>query len=144
MGLIQEARGKESPEEWRTSVRPVRRRKPMSGLLFGSTHVERRSILMAKAMTKSEVAATIAEKVGITKKQVNQFFEAQSELAYKQAKNTFVVPGIGKLVLAKSAPREMMMRFGPKAGQIVKVPAKTRVKFRIAKAAKDAILGVKK
>ncbi len=99
---------------------------------------------MAKAMTKSEVAATIAEKVGITKKQVNQFFEAQSELAYKQAKNTFVVPGIGKLVLAKSAPREMMMRFGPKAGQIVKVPAKTRVKFRIAKAAKDAILGVKK
>jgi DNA-binding protein HU-beta len=96
------------------------------------------------AMTKSEIAATLADKVGISKKQVNQFFLAQAELAYKQAKNQFVIPGIGKLVLAKSAPREMVMRFGPKAGQTVKVPAKTRVKFRIAKAAKDSILGVKK
>jgi DNA-binding protein HU-beta len=52
-----------------------------------------------------------------------------------------VIPGIGKLVLAKSKPREMVMQFGEKKGQTVKVPAKTRVKFRIAKAAKDAILG---
>ena len=95
-------------------------------------------------MTKSEVAATLAEKAGISKKQAQAVIAAQAELAYKQAKNTFVIPGIGKLVLARSAPREMMMRFGPKAGQIVKVPAKTRVKFRIAKAAKDAILGAKK
>jgi DNA-binding protein HU-beta len=99
---------------------------------------------MAKAMTKSEIAATLAEKVGISKKQVAAFFAAQAELAYKQAKNTFVVPGLGKLVLATSAPREMVMRFGPKAGQTVKVPAKRRIKFRVAKAAKDAILGVKK
>ena len=99
---------------------------------------------MAKAMTKSEIAATLAEKVGITKKQVSAFFAAQAELAYKQAKNQFVVPGLGKLVLATSAPREMVMRFGPKAGQTVKVPAKRRIKFRVAKAAKDAILGSKK
>jgi DNA-binding protein HU-beta len=98
---------------------------------------------MAKSLTKSELAAQLAEKVGITKKQVSAFFEAQAEIAYKQAKNSFVIPGIGKLVLAKSAPREMVMRFGPKAGQTVKVPAKTRVKFRVAKAAKDAILGKK-
>ena len=99
---------------------------------------------MAKSMTKSELAAHLADKVGISKKQVSAFFQAQAEVAYKQAKNSFVLPGIGKLVLAKSAPREMVMRFGPKAGQTVKVPAKTRVKFRIAKAAKDAILGAKK
>jgi DNA-binding protein HU-beta len=97
-----------------------------------------------KPMTKSEIANHIAEKVGLTRKQVLGVFEAQAELAYKQAKNTFQVPGIGKLVLAKSAPREMVMQFGEKKGQVVKVPAKTRVKFRIAKAAKDAILGVKK
>ncbi|HXE54463.1 MAG TPA: HU family DNA-binding protein [Tepidisphaeraceae bacterium] len=97
-----------------------------------------------KAMSKSEIAAQLAEQVGITKKQAIQFFAAQAELAYKQAKNSFVLPGIGKLVLAKSAPREMMMRFGPNAGQMVKVPAKTKVKFRVAKAAKDAILGGKK
>jgi DNA-binding protein HU-beta len=99
---------------------------------------------MAKAMTKSEIAATLADKVGITKKQVSAFFAAQAELAYKQAKNQFVVPGLGKLVLATSAPREMVMRFGPKAGQTVKVPAKRRIKFRVAKAAKDAILGTAK
>jgi DNA-binding protein HU-beta len=99
---------------------------------------------MAKAMTKSEVAASLAESVGISKKQVNQFFEAQAGLAYKQAKNTFVLPGIGKLVLVERAPREMMMRFGPMAGQIVKVPKKKVLKFRVAKAAKDAILGAKK
>lgn len=97
-----------------------------------------------KPMSKSEVAARLAESVGITKKQAVQFLAAQADLACKQAKNSFVIPGIGKLVLARSAPREMVMRFGPNAGQTVKVPAKTRVKFRVAKAAKDAILGAKK
>jgi DNA-binding protein HU-beta len=62
---------------------------------------------MAKAMTKSEIAASLAEKVGISKKQVNQFFEAQAELAYKQAKNSFVVPGVGKLVLVERPSRQM-------------------------------------
>ena len=97
-----------------------------------------------KAMSKSEIAAHLAEKVGISKKQAVLFMQAHAELAYKQAKSTFVIPGIGKLVLAESPAREMMMRFGPKAGQIVKVPKRKKVKFRIAKAAKDAILGAKK
>jgi DNA-binding protein HU-beta len=96
-----------------------------------------------RAMTKSEVAATLAEKVGISKKQVNQFFQAQSELAYKQAKNQFVIPGIGKLVLTERPAREMVMRFGPKQGQTVKIPKKKVLKFRVSKAAKDAILGSK-
>ena len=56
-----------------------------------------------RAMTKSEVAGTLAEKVGISKKQASQFLQAQADLAYKQAKNQFVIPGIGKLVLARSA-----------------------------------------
>ncbi len=96
-----------------------------------------------KAMTKSEIVATLAEKVGISKKQVNEFFLAQADLAYKQARNTFVLPGIGKLVMAERPARTMLMRFGPKAGQTVEVPKKRVVKFRVAKAAKDAILGKK-
>ncbi len=100
---------------------------------------------MAKSsMTKSEIAAKIADEVGITKKQVSAFFDAQAKLAYKEAKNSFVIPGLGKLVLSTSSAREMVMRFGPKAGQTVKVPARKKIKFRVAKAAKDAILGVKK
>src|SRR5690606_16976641 len=97
-----------------------------------------------KPMTKSEIAATLADKVGITKKQVNQFFEAQAELAYKQAKNQFVIPGIGKLVLSERPARKMVMRFGPDAGKEKTIPKKKVLKFRVAKAAKDAILGVKK
>jgi DNA-binding protein HU-beta len=99
---------------------------------------------MAKAMTKSEIAASLAEKVGISKKQVNQFFEAQAELAYKQAKNTFVLPGIGKLKLVDRPARKMIMRFGPDAGKEKMIPKSKKVKFAIAKAAKDAILGAKK
>ena len=99
---------------------------------------------MAKAMTKSEIAAKVAEEVGITKKQVNQFFDALCKLAYKEAKNQFVLPGLGKVVLVQRAAREMKISIGPKAGQIVKVPAKKVLKFRFAKAAKDAVLGAKK
>ena len=98
---------------------------------------------MAKAMTKSEIAGKLAAEVGISKKQVVQFFEAQAKLAYAQAKNQFVVPGLGKVVLVQRAAREMKISIGPKAGQIVKVPAKKVLKFRFAKAAKDAVLGKK-
>jgi DNA-binding protein HU-beta len=92
-------------------------------------------------MTKSAIAATIADKVGIKKKQAAQAMEELAKLAYKEAKNTFAVPGLGKLVLVQRPARKMIMRFGPKAGQEITVPAKKVVKFRIAKAAKEAILG---
>lgn len=97
---------------------------------------------MAKALTKAEIAARLAEKVGISKKQAEQFLLEQAALARKEARNQFTIPGIGKLVLSKSAPRDMVMQFGEKKGQTIRVPAKTRVKFRIAKAAKDKILGL--
>ena len=97
-----------------------------------------------KQMTKSEVAANLAEQVGISKKQVTQLMQAQADLAYRQAKNTFVIPGIGKLVLIDRPARKMIMRFGPDAGKEKLIPKKKVLKFRVAKAAKDAILGAKK
>jgi DNA-binding protein HU-beta len=65
-----------------------------------------------------------------------------SAIAYKAAKKNgeFVLPGFGKLVKQK---RKARTGFNPKAQQNIKIPAKTVVKFRVAKAAKDAILGVK-
>ena len=99
---------------------------------------------MAKTLTKSQIAATLAEKVGINKKQAVQTLDTLAGLAYQQAKNTFTLPGVGKLVLVTRAARTMTMQFGPKKGQTVKVPAKRVVKFRVAKAAKDAILGARK
>lgn len=94
-------------------------------------------------MTKSEVQAYMADKVGITKAQAKQFFEEQANLAYVQAKKNdkgFTIPGIGKLVVAKRAARTMTMQFGPKKGQQVKVPAKKTPKFRVSKQAKDALV----
>ena len=94
-------------------------------------------------MTQSQVASYMAEKIGITKKQAVQALDTVSELAYKQAKHTFTLPGLGKLVLVNRPAREMTMQFGPNKGQMIKIPAKRVVKFRVAKAAKDAILGAK-
>ena len=93
---------------------------------------------MAKALTKSQIAAAIAEKVGLTKKQAVQALEVLGELAYKNAKNSFTLPGLGKLVLVN---RKARMGRNPATGATIKIPAKRVVKFRVAKAAKDAILG---
>ena len=95
---------------------------------------------MAKALTKSEIASTLAEKHGITKKQASEILVSIVELAYKNAKNTFTLPGLGKLVLVN---RKARMGRNPATGATIKIPAKRVVKFRIAKAAKDAILGKK-
>ena len=95
---------------------------------------------MAKALTKSQITASIADTVGITKKQASQTLEAIVALAYKNAKNAFTLPGLGKLVLVN---RKARMGRNPATGESIKIPAKKVVKFRVAKAAKDAILGAK-
>jgi DNA-binding protein HU-beta len=95
---------------------------------------------MAKALTKSQIAAAIADKVGITKKQSTEALQSLVELAYKNAKNTFTLPGLGKLVLVN---RKARMGRNPATGETIKIAAKRVVKFRVAKAAKDAILGTK-
>jgi DNA-binding protein HU-beta len=96
---------------------------------------------MAKALTKSQIAAAIAEKNSITKKVAVEILEQLATLAYKNAKDTFTIPGLGKLVLVNRAAR---MGRNPATGEQIKIKAKRVVKFRVAKAAKDAILGVKK
>jgi len=92
-------------------------------------------------MTKSQIAEHMAEKSGLTKKNAALFLEELANLAYKQAKNTFTFPGVGKLVLVN---RKARMGRNPATGEAIKIPAKRVVKFRVAKAAKDAILGAKK
>jgi DNA-binding protein HU-beta len=95
---------------------------------------------MAKALTKSQIAATLAEKVEISKKQSAQFLDELATLAYKNAKNTFTLPGLGKLVLVNRKARQGR---NPATGETIQIPAKRVVKFRVAKACKDAVLGAK-
>ncbi|MBA4388259.1 MAG: DNA-binding protein [Verrucomicrobia bacterium] len=92
---------------------------------------------MAKSLTKSQVVAGVAEGAQITKKQAVAVIEALVNLAYKGAKDGFTIPGLGKLVKRN---RKARMGRNPATGAEIKIPAKTVLKFRIAKAAKDAIL----
>ena len=91
-----------------------------------------------KALTKAKITEHLSTKTGVTKKVAGQFMEELAELAYKEAKNGFTVPGLGKLVLQS---RKARMGRNPQTGEAIKIPAKKVVKFRVAKACKDAILG---
>ena len=92
---------------------------------------------MAKALTKSQVLAALAEKCDITKKDAAAFVDNLVQLSYTEAKNGFTIPGLGKLVLQN---RKARMGRNPATGEAIHIPAKTVLKFRIAKAAKDAVL----
>jgi DNA-binding protein HU-beta len=92
---------------------------------------------MAKAMTKSQISDYLAKKTGQTKKLVALFVAEYAALAYREAKNSFTLPGLGKLVLVA---RKARMGRNPQTGESIKIPAKKVVKFRVAKQAKDTIL----
>ena len=92
---------------------------------------------MAKSKTKSEIIAGIAEATEITKKQAGIALETLVSMAYKGAKDKFVIPGLGKLVLVQ---RKARIGRNPATGATINIPAKKVVKFRVAKAAKEAIL----
>ena len=92
---------------------------------------------MAKALTKSQLTDQIAKRADITKKAANEILNHLAELAYKHAKNSFTIPGLGKLVLVR---RKARMGRNPQTGEPLKIPAKRVVKFRVAKACKDAVL----
>ena len=96
---------------------------------------------MGKSMTKSQIADQLATKSGIPKKTAVQALEELAALAYREAKNVFTVPGLGKLKLAN---RKARIGRNPQTGEEIKIPAKRVLKFRVSKAAKDAILGTKK
>ena len=94
-----------------------------------------------KPMTKAQIADAIAKKAGITKKLAAQILDDLANLAYKEAKAGFTLPGLGKLVLVQRKARKGR---NPQTGEVIKIPAKKVVKFRVAKACKDSVLGAKK
>jgi DNA-binding protein HU-beta len=90
-------------------------------------------------MTKSQLMSTMADKTGLAKKDVVAFMDALAELAYAEVKKdgVFVLPGFGKMVKVQ---RKERMGVNPATGAKIKIAAKTVVKFRLAKAAKEAVL----
>ncbi|MBQ7590846.1 MAG: HU family DNA-binding protein [Verrucomicrobia bacterium] len=88
-------------------------------------------------LTKTQIIAGIAEKTELQKKKVAEVLDLITELTYKNAKNGFTLPGIGKVVVQNRGARVCR---NPQTGEPVKVPARKVLKFRFAKAAKDAII----
>lgn len=93
---------------------------------------------MAK-MTKSQFMASLAELMGVSKKEASDKWERFVEMAYREVKNggEFTLPGFGKLIKKQRAAR---MGRNPLTGASISIPAKTVVKFRVAKQVKDAVL----
>ena len=92
---------------------------------------------MANALTKSQIMDQLAEANGMTKKAATEFMESMVKMAYKESANGFTIPGLGKLVVVD---RKARMGRNPATGEPLHIPAKRVLKFRIAKAAKDAIM----
>ena len=80
----------------------------------------------------------LAEVSGMTKKDVINFMDILATTTYSEVKNNgeMILPGIGKLVKKHRAAR---MGRNPATGESIQIAAKTVVKFRVAKAAKDAV-----
>ncbi len=95
----------------------------------------------AKPMTKSQIIDHLSKKTGTTKKLSGQFLDELVGLAYKEAKKSFTLPGLGKLVVVSRKKRKGR---NPSTGESMIIPAKKVLKFRIAKAAKDAVMPPKK
>lgn len=89
-------------------------------------------------MTKSQILTALAEKTELSKKDVTNVLDTLADLAYSEVKKNgeFVLPGFGKLVKVK---RKARMGRNPMTGEEIKIPAKTVVKFRLSKAAKDSV-----
>ena len=96
-----------------------------------------------KRLTKTQLATELAEATSTNKKTAQGFLDSLNAIAYRETKSKgeFAIPGIGKLVVKKTKAR---MGRNPKTGEAMKIAAKTVVRFRVAKAAKDSVLPPKK
>ncbi len=90
------------------------------------------------SLTKPQIIDALAEKAGVERKTAETMLNCLAQMAYENAKDEFTIPGIGKLIVVDRNARTAR---NPKTGEMIQIPAKKAVKFRVSKAAKDAILG---
>lgn len=99
--------------------------------------------MAANRMTQTQLVRELAESCGTNNKGAKAFLENYANIAVRETKKNgvFVIPGIGRLVRVE---RKARMGRNPATGEAIKIPAKKVVKFRVAKAVKDAIVPPKK
>ena len=93
-----------------------------------------------KPLTKSQLSSSLAEKAGITKATARTVIDTMASIACEEVreKGEFTIPGVGKLVISNRSAR---MGRNPATGEVISIPARKVLKFRVAKACKDAVLG---
>lgn len=98
--------------------------------------------MAAKRMTQSQIVRALAEKCEVSNKVSRQLVDHLTETALHEVKKNglFVIPGLGRLV---RVDRKARIGRNPATGETINIPAKKVVRFRVAKAAKDAILPTK-
>jgi DNA-binding protein HU-beta len=95
----------------------------------------------SKQLTKADIIDHLSKKLGTTKKLAGDFLDELVELSYKNAKKGFTIPGLGKVYTTRRKKRKGR---NPATGQEITIPAKQVVKFKVAKAAQDAVYPPKK
>jgi DNA-binding protein HU-beta len=95
---------------------------------------------MAKPMTRAQIIAHLSDSLGVPRATTARLLDELVALAYREAPNSFTIPGLGKIVLVSR-----MARVGrnPATGEKINIPSRRALRFRVAKAAKDEILGRK-
>ena len=91
---------------------------------------------MAKSLTKSQLASELSDKTGITKKTATAILDELAEIAYREAENSFTLPGVGKLVLIQRKARKGR---NPQTGEVIKIKAKKIAKFKPGKKLETSI-----
>jgi DNA-binding protein HU-beta len=115
----------------------------------GARHIEKihgriiRRIMATTRLTQTQLVKALAAHGQVTNKVAKDILEALASTAIAEVKKNgvFVLPGIGRLV---RVDRKARIGRNPATGESIKIPAKKVVKFRVAKAAKDAIVPPKK
>jgi DNA-binding protein HU-beta len=94
-------------------------------------------------MTQTQLVKELAETLEVNNKVARSFLENFASIAVRETKKNgvFVLPGLGRLVRQE---RKARIGRNPATGEKIKIPAKKVVKFRVAKAVKDAIVPPKK
>jgi DNA-binding protein HU-beta len=112
-------------------------------LISKERQTERENQMAATKMTQTQMVRELAEATGVNNKVAKQFVTKLGEMAIRETKKNgvFIIPGIGRLVRVE---RKARMGRNPATGEAIKIPAKKVVKFRVAKAVKDAIVPPKK
>ena len=119
------------------------RRDPQRAALKSVDGENQRRSMASQRMTQTQLVRSLAESCGVNNKVARQFLDSLSGMAIAEVKKNgvFVLPGIGRLV---RQDRKARVGRNPATGETIKIPAKKVVKFRVAKAAKDAIVPPKK